>query len=129
MTLNSVSTRTPKVDEGEQLPVIAQIRPDEAVDRGHRAGGFLGGEDDEILVIIIVVELQLVVLVVLVIVGGRAGRLAAGWRSGRDSPERELLRELRIVRRRGILIIRRRRLWRHETNRCCTAGMTANRTR
>jgi len=43
--------------------------------------------------------------------------------------DRELLLELRIGRRRGIPVIRRRRLWRHETNRCCTAGMTANRTR
>ena len=88
MTLNSVSTRTPKADECQQLPVVAQIRPDEAVDRRQRAGGFLGGEDDEVLVIIIVVELQLVVLVVVVvIVGWRAGRLAAGDRASGGSLE------------------------------------------
>ena len=52
------------------------MRPDEAVDRGQCAGGFLGGEDDEVLVIIIVVEFQLVLFVVLVIVRSRAGRLA-----------------------------------------------------
>ncbi|MEH2498813.1 hypothetical protein V1294_005292 [Bradyrhizobium sp. AZCC 1678] len=113
--------------EDEKLPVIAEIRPDEAVDGRHRAGGFLGGEDDEVLVIIIVVELQLVLLVVLVIVRGRAGPLTAGER--RDGLQHELLRQLRIVRRHGILIIRGRRLGRHETNRCCTAGLTANRTR
>ena len=77
--------------EGDQLPVIAEIRPNEAVDGGHRAGGFLGGEDDEVLVIIIVVELQLVVFVVLVIVGGDGARLAA-CRGHRGSPGRELLR-------------------------------------
>src|SRR6185295_3272992 len=113
--------------EGEQLAVIAQIRPNEAVNGGHRTGGFLGGEDDEVLVIIIVVELQFVLFVVLVIVGGDAGGLAAGKR--RDCLQHELLRQLGIVRRHGILIIRRRRLGRHETNRYCTAGMTANRTR
>ena len=114
-------------DERYQFPVVAEMRPDEAVDRGQCAGGFLGGEDDEILVIIIVVvEFQFVVLaVVTVIVGRRAGCLAAGGRSRRDRLQGELLREFRIVRRRGLPIIRRRRLWRHETNRCCTAGMTA----
>ena len=73
-------------DERHQLLVIAQIRPDEAVDRRQRAGGFLGGEDDEILVVIIVVELQLVVLVVLSSSAGRAGRLAAGGGVRRQPP-------------------------------------------
>ena len=106
MTLNSVSTSTPKADEGQQLPVIAQIRLDEAVDGGHRAGGFLGGEDDEVLVIIIVVELQLVVLVVL---RHRRRARRAGLppaRADGSRLSRELLRELRIVRRREIRIIR-----------------------
>ena len=123
-----------EADEQHQPLVVGQERLDKTVDRGERAGGFLGGEDDEVLVIIIVVKLKLVVVIFFVIAGWRAGRLRPICRdnrggTGRSSPGRELLRELRIVRRRGILIIRRRRLWRHETNRCCTAGMTANRTR
>jgi hypothetical protein len=119
-----------ETDEDQELLVVDQDRLDEAVDRRERAGGFLGGKDDEILVVIIVVELQLVVLIIfVVIVGRRAGRLAAGNRARRTGSDRKLLLKLRIVRRRGIPVIRRRRLWRHETNRCCTAGMTANRTR
>ncbi len=47
--------------------VVAQIRPDEAVDGRERAGGLARGEDDEVLVVIIVVELQLVVIVVVLV--------------------------------------------------------------
>src|SRR5258708_6235219 len=38
------------------------------------------------------------------------------------------LRHSRIIRGRSDLIVRRERLGRHETNRCCTAGMTAKST-
>ena len=93
MTLNSVSTSDAEADEGQQLLVIGEVRLDEAIDRGERAGGFLGGEDDEVLVILIVVELQLVVLVfVVVIIGGRRGsRLAAGDLADGSGLSRELL--------------------------------------
>ena len=64
--------------------------------------------------------MRAVLFVIIVIVRRDAGRLAASRRHGG-----ELLCELSIVRRRGILIIRRWRLGRHETNRCCTAGLTA----
>ena len=106
MTLNSVSTSDAEADEYQQLPVIAKIRPDEAVDRRQRAGGFLGGEDDEVLVILIVVELQLVVLC------RRHRRRVARrpacrrWPAGGTAASRELLLELRIIRRSGIRIIR-----------------------
>ena len=93
-----------EADENQQLLVIAQMRPDEAVDRRQCACGFLGGEDDEIIVI--VVELQLVVVfIIVVVVGRRPGRLAAGSGMRIGSLARKLLLELGIVRRHRILII------------------------
>src|SRR5439155_7304146 len=57
-----------EADKDQELLVIAEIRLDEAVDRRHRAGGFLGGEDDEVLVIVIIVELKLVVVLFVLVV-------------------------------------------------------------
>src|SRR5882672_9365713 len=119
-------------DEHHHFPVVLQERLDERIDRRQRAGGFLGGKDDEILVVLIVIKVEFIVLV-LVIGRRRRSRLAAGdsirWAGAGYRLLFGLRRRNRIIRRSRRWIIRRWRLGRHETNRCCTAGMTAKSTR
>ncbi|MHC2507114.1 hypothetical protein ACVII1_002352 [Bradyrhizobium elkanii] len=104
MTLNNVSTSTPKATQANGSLVVRQDRSDEAKDRGERAGGFLGGEDDEVLVIIVVIELELVVRVlILFVVSRRRGWLCGGGRRGRTG--RGLLLQLGIVGRRSRRIV------------------------
>ena len=88
MTLNSVSTRTPKLTTGDRLLVVAEKGPDEAVDGGEGAGGFARGEDDEILVLLVVIELDFVVFLRVLLVGGRRRGIA-------DRPARRLQLGLR----------------------------------
>lgn len=76
-------------DECHHFLVVGQERPDERIDRRHRAGGFLGGKDDEILVVL-VVDLKFVVP--LFVIGG--SRLVVRSAIRRNSPRRELLFEL-----------------------------------
>jgi hypothetical protein len=94
-----------------------------------RNGGFLGGEDNEILVVFIAIGLKLVVFafIVPIVIGSRSGRLAIPGDGHRLNPSLALLFEIGTLLSGRIPIIRGGRLWRHETNRCCTAGMTADR--
>ena len=99
-----------EADEGQQLLVVAEIRPDEAVDRRDRAGGFLGGEDDEILVILVVVELELVVLVVFVVLVGD-GPPPCRRRRGSSGLGRELLPSSGSSVGGGFRIVRMKEAW------------------
>ena len=80
-------------DDRQRLPVAAQMRPDEAEDRRHRAGGFLGGEDDEILVVIVIVDSSSSSFSLSLLSRGAA----AGLRPADERLERELLRKFSIV--------------------------------
>ncbi len=83
--------------EGERLAVIGEQWPDEAEDRGERAGGFLGGEDNEILVVVIVIQLVVLALLIVVIVSRRHAGLRRPRRRRRTSHGSGLLLELGIV--------------------------------
>ena len=78
-------------DEHQHFLVILQKWLDERIDRGKRAGGFLGGKDDEILVIL-VVDLELVIFVIGL---GRLGGLVADAVIRRLGVRSQLLVELR----------------------------------
>ncbi|HZC97276.1 MAG TPA: hypothetical protein VE267_14325, partial [Bradyrhizobium sp.] len=66
--------------------------------------------NDEILVIIIVEPQPVVLIIFFIIIAWRRGRFAGANGTSGISSRRELLRELRIFRGRGIPIIRRRGL-------------------
>ncbi len=106
MTLNSVSTTTPRPTNVRYLLVVLQKRLDERIDRRERAGGFLGGKDDEVLIVLILLKLVIRFVVILVI-RRRRGRLVGDDATGDVSLRRELLVELRakrIIGRRGQLV-------------------------
>ena len=123
-----------EADECQDLLVVLQERFDERIDRRQRAGGFLRGKDDEVLVVLVVFEIKFVVIISSSSSSARRrrGRLAADHaiRSAGAHAQASSSGSRRsgIIRGSGGQIIRRWRLGRHETNRCCTAGMTAKST-
>ena len=114
MTLNSVSTQTPK-PTNDSTACSCQERLDETLDGRERAGGLARGKDDEILVLIVVVELQLVFLLVFVVLVGLS--VAFAPRPGETLGQASSSSSARLFRG-EFLFVGREGLGRHETNRC-----------